>query len=107
MVLALLSMVTLGSTPSACRDAYDRLDLRGAVELCSAALPTASPTQLGEVYRLLALSYGALGDEAQALLAFSSLLALDPSAELSPSISPKLRSLLERSRKDGAAARVT
>jgi len=103
-VLALIGL--FGATADDCREAYAAVRYREAGTACLDAIPSTPPDQLAGIYRLAALSLAALGDEEQASALFAGLLALDPLAELSPAISPKLRVLFERARARGAAARV-
>lgn len=105
MVIVALSLLLAASSPD-CRQAYEELRYREAVERCSQALPTLSREQRPEAYRLLALSLAALGDHAAATQAFVSLLALDPAATLASSYAPRIRADLEEARRSGGGAPV-
>src|SRR3954470_8100084 len=95
---ALILAALLSATPDECREAYAAVSYREAATACLAVLSTAPAAELPGLYRLAALSLAALGDEEQAFRLFSSLLAMDPSAQLDPSLSPKLRASFDRAK---------
>src|SRR5205085_660994 len=80
---------------------------QAAVDECRSALPTAQREEAENLYRLLALSYAALGDNAGAEAAFTSLLALNPNAQLSSGYAPRMRELLENARRRNDAMPVS
>lgn len=104
-MIAALSLLLFAASPD-CRQAYEELRYREAVERCAQALPSLNREQRPEAYRLLALSLAALGDHAAATQAFVSLLALDPAATLASSYAPRIRADLEEARQSGGGAPV-
>jgi hypothetical protein len=96
--LLLWWILAAAPTTSQCRESYDSLQYRVAAETCAAAIAQAPQEQLLELYRLVAMSAAAVGDNATASSAFLSLLALDGSYQLPDSVSPRIRELLEQVR---------
>jgi hypothetical protein len=95
---ALWPLLLAASSPDECREAYAAVNYREATRLCVSALKVAQPVELPGLYRLAGLSFAALNDEPNALKLFISLLAMDPAAQLDPSISPKLRGPFEKAK---------
>lgn len=102
----LLAAASAASTPDGCREAYEALAFRAAVEACQREIPERRGPELRATYRTLGLSLAALGETEQSREAFASLLSLDPSTVLDASVSPKLRAPFEAARAAGAALEV-
>lgn len=101
-VLAPASALAQGATPiERCRQANEDFDYERVTTECAlaAAAPGASQKDLVEVYRLLGIAFTALNDEAAAEVWFLRLLALDPTHDLGPSVSPVYRQAYERAKK--------
>ncbi len=98
----LLSLLIAAGT-DACRSAYEALDYRAAVAACGEAIPLTPRPELPAVYRTLALSLSALDEPKEAERVYASLLAVDPTLQLDPSLSPKLLAPFEQARGAGAA----
>lgn len=95
--------LAVAATPADCRQAFEALKYREAIEACSAAVPGASPAQVVELYRILGSSFAAVDENERAEAAFISMLALDSTAELSAATSPKIRAPFERARQQAAS----
>jgi hypothetical protein len=107
IALALLALLGSVSESAQCRERYDALQFRSAVEICQRAIASAPREQLEDLYRMLAVSLGTIGDTARSQAAFVSLLALDADFQLPDTVSPKLRALLAVARTRSAGARVS
>ncbi len=72
---------------------YDELHFEEALQTLSAALVRSgnTPEQRGRIYRYLALTYLALDREEEAAGAWRSMLAIEPSHEVDPGLSPRFR----------------
>jgi hypothetical protein len=62
--------------------------------------PESSPEEVRAAYEIQAMNLASLGKARPAGLAFQRLLALDPALELSPAVSPKIRAMFDKARKD-------
>lgn len=105
-MIPVLLAALLAASPDECRDLFDSMRYREAVESCLAAVPAASGDQLVNVYRVLGLSLATVGDE-RAPAAFASLLALEPKAQLPSFASPKLRSPFTAAQRGSAPVLLT
>ncbi len=105
-MVTLLTWVLVAASPASCRALYQDLRYKEAIAECQTALGTAAPDEAAELYRLLALSYAAAGDHANARLAFIGLLTVDPAAALSGEYAPRIRADFSAAREAGAGAPV-
>lgn len=78
------------------QEQFDELRFEEALQTLSAALVRSgnTPQQYATIYRLLALTYLALGRQEEAAGAYRSMLPLDPEFQPDESVSPRMREFL-------------
>jgi hypothetical protein len=94
----------IGASP--CSQAFEALRYREAIKSCAQAIRSDRAQDARPLYTVLGMSFAAVGEAEHARRAFTSLLALDPTAELPGEVSPKIIAPFAAAKASGAAVEV-